>query len=90
MQVTKCDICESICSTPNLVVTWEGICCEKQIIGLCEKHSKKFKSFLEQFLYKPLRDRLPKEVLDDWTEDGSTMATDSWGGAGPDCISIRG
>ncbi len=26
----------------------------------------------------------------DWTKDGATMATDSWGGAGPDCISMRG
>jgi len=26
----------------------------------------------------------------DYGDDGSTMATDSWGGAGPDCITMLG
>ncbi len=27
---------------------------------------------------------------DDWSRDGETMATDSWGGAGPDCQRAQG
>ena len=84
MKVTKCDRCKEICSKfesePCSVVRWQ-----RYHFDLCEKCTEEFKALFDKF-YIPSSLSYETTYDDDWTKkDGETMATSTWGGAGPDC-----
>ena len=92
MEVIKCDICEKYYEdTPLeavLIVKRKPYLHYPDSHGgradLCKRCWNKFEKVWEEFTgWKPHDWKI------DWDDDGSTMATDSWGGAGPDCHIVQ-
>jgi hypothetical protein len=90
VKITKCDRCGEVVSMydflPEGTATWK----EKYEsypwqMELCRKCAKEFGSLWKTFFHK----EPPQEVLSS-DDDSTNLATDVWGGAGPDCLSGPG
>ncbi len=85
--VIECDICgktESLYLAGK--ITAHGHCFDEKSIDVCLSCWEKFEKWWKDFTYKKPHDVMV-DVDDGWGKpDGETLATSTWGGAGPDCI----
>ncbi len=99
MKASKCDICGKFSDKREGNVTCLGTCLGERSVDLCEKHWEEFLEFWKKFTIKKFTHIEPiyyvcsgdnDQQSDDWGKpDGETMATSTWGGAGPDCKTMQ-
>ena len=89
MKASKCDICGKFSDKREGNVTCLGNSLDERSFDLCDKHWQEFLEFWKKFIG---RKPIPYKCGNDdgyGKPDGETMATSTWGGAGPDCITMR-